>query len=65
MATKVAAGLEYTNSVLLLLGFWEMLKFNLVKLMTTLQEGFWNMTGSIIIKRRVTVFQNGGLCDHL
>ena len=42
-----------------------MVKFNLVKLMTTLQEGFWNMTGSIIIKRRVTVFQNGGLCDHL
>ena len=25
MAAKVAAGLEYTNSVLLLLGFWEML----------------------------------------
>ena len=40
-----------------------MVKFNLVKLITTLQEGFG--TGSIIIKRRVTVFQNGGLCNHL
>ena len=33
-----------------------MVKFNWVKLITTLQEGFWNIAGSIVIKRRVTVF---------
>ena len=42
-----------------------MVKCNWIKLKTTLQERFWNMAGSIMMKRRVAVFQIGRLCDHL